>query len=345
MTGCAHDPARHDRMLDVTGGDTAALGEARIALDRIASQETPDLASALAIACQRDRLAARNANIPAGLPAVNIAWPPLRGTACACPARVCQQESRSVSTAHAGPGPQTAPDAYTFADDAPRPAPTASSTSPTQWSRPIRIDVCSMFARMPRYGLALSGTCSAARMRATGQNGSSRHVLALYDSSSRRINEQSSGLLIRGFGVQVPGGAPVLTWVFINPGHLFVSGLSSCLLHVCSGARTQRSGACQKRAARRRIQGRAPRQQTVASGRRSGPSAESAGTWRPARDHQPARDRPQPGRYPGTAIYRQPGVRRRLGGAAGRDVRGTGVRHRPERSATRGRVPVVGGKS
>jgi hypothetical protein len=26
------------------------------------------------------------------------------------------------------------------------------------------------------------------------------------------ILEQSSGLLIRGFGVQVPGGAPVLTW-------------------------------------------------------------------------------------------------------------------------------------
>jgi hypothetical protein len=36
-------------------------------------------------------------------------------------------------------------------------------------------------------------------------------VLAFHDSSSRRINEQSSGLLIRGFGVQVPGGAPVLT--------------------------------------------------------------------------------------------------------------------------------------
>ena len=39
-----------------------------------------------------------------------------------------------------------------------------------------------------------------------------------------------SGLLIRGFGVQVPGGAPVLTWGFIKLGHLFVSVLSSCLL-------------------------------------------------------------------------------------------------------------------
>jgi hypothetical protein len=135
------------------------------------------------------------------------------------PARVCQQESRSVSIPRAGPGPQTAPDAYTFADDAPRPVPTASAMSSTQWSRPIRIDVCSMFARMPRYGPTPSGTRSAARMRTTGQNGSSRHVLALFDSSSRRINEQSSGLLIRGFGVQVPGGAPVLTWGFIAPGH------------------------------------------------------------------------------------------------------------------------------
>jgi hypothetical protein len=26
--------------------------------------------------------------------------------------------------------------------------------------------------------------------------------------------EQSSGLLIRGFGVQVPGGAPALAWYF-----------------------------------------------------------------------------------------------------------------------------------
>jgi hypothetical protein len=77
------------------------------------------------------------------------------------------------------------------------------------WYRPARTDVCSMFARMPRYALAPSGSRSAARMRAAGQTGSSRHVLALLDSSSRRINEQSSGLLIRGFGVRVSGGAPV----------------------------------------------------------------------------------------------------------------------------------------
>jgi hypothetical protein len=130
------------------------------------------------------------------------------------PARVCQQESRSVSIAHAGPGPQTVPNAYTFPDDAPRPVPAASATSSTQWSRPIRIDVCSMFARMARYGPAPPGIRSATRMRATGQNGSSRHVLALLNSSSESITKHSSGLLIRGFGVQVPGGAPVLTWPY-----------------------------------------------------------------------------------------------------------------------------------
>ena len=31
----------------------------------------------------------------------------------------------------------------------------------------------------------------------------------------------SSGLLIRGFGVQVSGGAPGLTWGFTTPGHFF----------------------------------------------------------------------------------------------------------------------------
>jgi hypothetical protein len=37
-------------------------------------------------------------------------------------------------------------------------------------------------------------------MQATGQNDSPRHVLTSFDSSSRRINEQRSGLLIRGSG-------------------------------------------------------------------------------------------------------------------------------------------------
>ena len=70
MTELALDAARHARMLDLTGGDAAALSEARTALDRIASDPNPDLVAALRLACHRDHLASRNANIPAGLPAV-----------------------------------------------------------------------------------------------------------------------------------------------------------------------------------------------------------------------------------------------------------------------------------
>ncbi len=70
MTVCALDAARHDRMLDMTGGDAAALIEVRAALDAIAVQEEPDLANALALARHRDRLADRNAHIPVRLPTV-----------------------------------------------------------------------------------------------------------------------------------------------------------------------------------------------------------------------------------------------------------------------------------
>jgi hypothetical protein len=79
------------------------------------------------------------------------------------------------------------------------------------WSRPMPVPGCSMVARMPRYAPAPSDIHSESRIPATGQNDSSRHVLALFDSRSERIIEQSSGLLIRGFGVQVPGGAPGLS--------------------------------------------------------------------------------------------------------------------------------------
>jgi hypothetical protein len=102
-------------------------------------------------------------------------------------------------------------DICTFATTGYSPSPPRPRDPRLWWSRPMHPNVCSMFARMPRYGPAPSGIRSGARMRATGQNDSSRHVLASFDSSSRRINEQSSGLLIRGFGVQVPGGAPVLS--------------------------------------------------------------------------------------------------------------------------------------
>jgi hypothetical protein len=125
-----------------------------------------------------------------------------------------QQELRSASASLAPPRSQ--PAHRTVPGSIPLPtmrAPLgrASGAFGAHWSRPMGSSGCSMVARMHRYGPAPSGIRSAAQIRAAGQNGSSRHVLALFDSSSRRINEQSSGLLIRGFGVRVPGGASVLT--------------------------------------------------------------------------------------------------------------------------------------
>jgi tetratricopeptide (TPR) repeat protein len=70
MIACAGDRARHNRMLDLTGGDAAALAEIRTALDLIAAEDTPDLVSALRLARDRDQLTDRNTNIPASLPAV-----------------------------------------------------------------------------------------------------------------------------------------------------------------------------------------------------------------------------------------------------------------------------------
>lgn len=70
MTECALDLHRHDAMLDLTGGDGAAIAEARTTLDRIAAQDEPDLAHALALACHRDYLTDRNSKIPVRLPAV-----------------------------------------------------------------------------------------------------------------------------------------------------------------------------------------------------------------------------------------------------------------------------------
>jgi hypothetical protein len=70
MTAYASDTARHDRMLDLSGGDAAAYAEVRTALDLIAARDMPDVAAALRLACHRDQLAARNAKVPRSLPAV-----------------------------------------------------------------------------------------------------------------------------------------------------------------------------------------------------------------------------------------------------------------------------------
>src|SRR3954449_6012194 len=95
-----------------------------------------------------------------------------------------------------------------------------------------------MFARMPRYGPAGHGTHVTSARGVAAQLRMSWHSC---DSSFQKM-PLSSGLLIRGFGVQVPGGAPGLTWGFIAPGHFYLSVLSPWLLRGCSRARTQQSG-------------------------------------------------------------------------------------------------------
>jgi len=81
---------------------------------------------------------------------------------------------------------------------------------------------CSMFARMPpvRPG-SIRYPQHAAEFRRADRNGSSRHVSASSDTRSEgKKNECRSGLLICGFGVRVPGGAPVLTWDYTHSGPL-----------------------------------------------------------------------------------------------------------------------------
>ena len=130
--------------------------------------------------------------------------------------RRCQRGSRSVSAA-VYPAPVTASAWSQRRGPIPLPliaeSPSGRSLRCPRpwWSRPMPTDGCSVVARMPRYAPAPSGIRSESRIPATGQNGSPRHVLALFDSSSRRRIECRSGLLIRGFGVQIPGGAPVLS--------------------------------------------------------------------------------------------------------------------------------------
>ncbi|WP_150494190.1 tetratricopeptide repeat protein [Streptomyces kanamyceticus] len=70
MLTCATDPDRHDRMLDIIGGDTSALAEIVTTQEIIANQADPDLSAVSRLAIHRARLSTRNDNIPANLPSV-----------------------------------------------------------------------------------------------------------------------------------------------------------------------------------------------------------------------------------------------------------------------------------
>ncbi|MFJ9820752.1 hypothetical protein ACIRU3_36895 [Streptomyces sp. NPDC101151] len=70
MIDCALDKARHDRMLDMSGGDTAALTEITTTQDEILDRDPPDLRAMTLLAVHRDHLVQRNKDIPPRLPAV-----------------------------------------------------------------------------------------------------------------------------------------------------------------------------------------------------------------------------------------------------------------------------------
>ena len=70
VIACATDPARHDRMLDLTGGDSAALSEITTAQQAVLQLPKPDLLAMARLAFHRDDLGRRNASVPSGLPTV-----------------------------------------------------------------------------------------------------------------------------------------------------------------------------------------------------------------------------------------------------------------------------------
>ncbi|GAA3919262.1 hypothetical protein GCM10023084_81890 [Streptomyces lacrimifluminis] len=70
LVACATDRRRHDRLADVTGGDTAALNEVNSAHEALLAHDPVDLTSLAGLALHRSGIERRNANVPVGLPAV-----------------------------------------------------------------------------------------------------------------------------------------------------------------------------------------------------------------------------------------------------------------------------------
>lgn len=98
ILACATDDARHDRMLDVTGGDTAALTEILETQSLLTRAEEPDLPSLARLNVHRTRIAERNAYVPVTLPAVWAAiGHPERGEALARAINDPSQRARALA--------------------------------------------------------------------------------------------------------------------------------------------------------------------------------------------------------------------------------------------------------
>ena len=70
MVGCATSASRHDRLLDLSGGDVDATSEIAACQKAILDKENPDVKAMARLAIHRDRLIGRNRNIPVELPAL-----------------------------------------------------------------------------------------------------------------------------------------------------------------------------------------------------------------------------------------------------------------------------------
>ena len=69
MAACATDSRRHERLLELTGGNRAARHEIVTCQTALAEHETPDLAAVFMLAVLRERLIRRDGPLPSSLPA------------------------------------------------------------------------------------------------------------------------------------------------------------------------------------------------------------------------------------------------------------------------------------
>ena len=70
LLACGTDRFRHNRMLDITGGDITALTEITDVQDLLLRQEKPDLSALARLNVHRNLIAERNTHVPATLPTV-----------------------------------------------------------------------------------------------------------------------------------------------------------------------------------------------------------------------------------------------------------------------------------
>ena len=70
LSELAADAARHERMLELTGGDALALDETAAAQAAVLARQPPDLVAAAVLALRRAELTRRNTVVPVGLAAV-----------------------------------------------------------------------------------------------------------------------------------------------------------------------------------------------------------------------------------------------------------------------------------